>query len=142
MPTKTPRSELRLWHKLLIYVGSGGLLISGGAWWLLESFYKPESGFGRHPAQAWLLALHGLLSPLFIFTLGVVFVVHIQRRWSGHQRKISGPALLAASLLLALTGTFLYYTGNEALREFLASSHLSLGFAFPALFALHLLLEK
>lgn len=129
------------WHGL---VASGALLTLTGAAWL-ALHYTVGAGAGElpHPAEAWLMRLHGLASFVVLFVLGALAAAHIPHGWHmtlrprGATQRRLGIALCALGALLAATGYALYYFAPDAVRPALGLSHAALGLAAAVLTLWH-----
>jgi len=135
-----PRHAHRLatWQRSTLYACGLVLLASGAAWLALH--YGRASTELPHPAESWLMRLHGLAGFGALFMLGVLAAHHVPHGWrlSGRHRyagqRASGLGLCTLGALLALSGYALYYFAPEAARPALGWSHAALG-AMMALLA-------
>ena len=123
----------------LIYALGLALLLSGGAWLLLEHFVRVNGDFGpmHHWAQPWLLKLHGVLAMFAVWGFGVLWTFHIRRAWRLRRHRGTGATMFAVMLVLALTGLLLYYAGDETLRSWSSAVHWIVGFAGAAALVAH-----
>jgi hypothetical protein len=124
LPVKK-KSELRFRHKLILYVAYSGLAFTGVAWYALS--------------RPWLLAGHALFGFLMIFALGFMWELHVRKHWDGNRKRISGRALWIGNLVLTVSGYFLYYAGDEALRKFIGDGHWYLGLIGIPLLVYHVI---
>jgi hypothetical protein len=127
-------------HRAWLFGALGVAFISGTAWWVLHHWFQVNGEFGPspHPAEPWLIRLHGGAAMLTLILLGSLLPLHVKRAWLARRNRRSGGLLLALNALLALTGYALYYAGSESLRALASYSHLTLGLALPVLLVLHL----
>ena len=133
-PAAWPRGR-----RLGVYAVAAGLWLSGVAWLVFHYFLGTEGPFGArpHPLEHWWLALHGALAFASLWTLGLVWGVHVVHAWPTRRKRWSGILLLAGAGLLVGSGYLLYYAGDDALRTDVALVHWILGLACPALFLAH-----
>ncbi|HCO43000.1 hypothetical protein [Immundisolibacter sp.] len=122
-----------------VYVACLLLLLTGIAWLVLHTWVRVEGAFGpqHHPAEIWLMRLHGLLAVPTLTGLGALLARHVWPAWRPRQRRTSGLLVLIACALLALGGWGLYYAADETLRQWLSVSHWLMGLALPALLLGH-----
>ena len=135
--------RLVAWQRRVLYSGGATLILTGVLWLALH--YSVGAGAGElpHPAEAWLMRLHGAAVFLWLFSQGTLAAAHVpqgwriagRRRWAG-QRK-SGLILCVLSGLLAVTGYLLYYFAPESVRPTLGWVHSALGVAMAALLLGH-----
>lgn len=114
--------------------------LTGTAWWVLHRWFPVNGEFGPapHPAEPWLIRLHGAAAMLALILLGSLLAQHVRRAWLAARNRRSGGLLLALNGLLVLSGYALYYAGGETLRAFASDAHLALGLALPGLLLLHI----
>ena len=131
-PPKTSAKPGPILFRLMLFT-LAGLLVTGGAWLVLNTFFRSETEFGliNHPLQALLLQLHGFLVIIVSVSLGGVVFAHVPGGWGSKRKRISGVVLLGLFALLALTGYVLYYTGNLDLRAAASIAHWTIGLAVP-----------
>jgi hypothetical protein len=125
----------RLWAWSIL-----GLLWGSGVAWLVCRYALVQHGeFGDlpHPLQGWMLRLHGLAAFASLWLVGLLWGLHITRAWPTRKRRITGIGMVAAALLLVLSGYLLYY-GGESLRDIAAPLHWILGLAGLPLALVHM----
>jgi hypothetical protein len=135
--------RLAPWQRVILYA-TGALLVATGLVWFIVH-YSIGAGAGElpHPAEAWLLRIHGLGAYAAMFVMGVVAAGHIPHGWrlAGRQRwagqRGSGITLCAIATLLALTGYLLNYFAPEGIRAALGWAHAFIGLAMGALITSH-----
>ena len=136
------RNSIRLGstHRAWLFGTFATAFVTGLAWWGLHRWFQVNGEFGPapHPAEHWLIRLHGAAAMLTLILLGSLLTQHMRRAWLARRNRRSGTLLLALNALLALTGYALYYSGGESLRAFASNAHLVLGLALPALLILHI----
>ncbi len=127
-------------HRVWLHSTFTLLFLSGALWWILHRWFQVESDFGPqpHPAQRWLIPLHGAAAMLTLVVIGTLIPLHIKRGWQARLNRPNGILLIAFISLLSLSGYALYYSGNESLRSFASSAHTVLGLALPAMLLWHI----
>jgi len=130
----TPR--FRAW----IYGTITVLFITGVTWWALGKWGRVETDFGEtaHPAASWMLRIHGAAAMLMLIVLGILVPLHVRRGWIANRNRRSGAGLVAAMVVLTLTGWLLYYSGGENLRSASSALHTWLGLALPLIVVVHI----
>lgn len=125
----------------LVYAIGLVLLISGAAWLALHTWVRIPGAFGpeHHPAEVWLMRLHGLGALPALAGLGALMARHVGPGWRVQRRRTSGLGVLAVSGVLALGGWGLYYVAGDTARQWLAVSHWLLGLALPGLVLWHVI---
>jgi hypothetical protein len=126
-------------HRLLIHATGLTLWASGVGWLVFHRFVRIDGEFGptQSPYEAWWLKLHGAAAFLTLFTLGLLWGVHVLKGWASARRRGSGGALLALLLTLTLSGWLLYYAGNDDLRAAASLAHWIPGLLLPAFYIVH-----
>ena len=135
--------RLAPWQRRSLYATSAVLVLTGGVWLVLH--YSAGAGAGElpHPAEAWLMRLHGLAAYAGLFVLGVLAAAHVphgwrltaRHRWAGQRG--SGITLCAVAAMLVLTGYLLNYFAPEAVRPGLGWAHAAFGALMGVLIASH-----
>lgn len=140
--TRAPHRLPRWQHAALVGIGVVALA-SGIAWLALHYGIGAGASDLPHPAEAWLMRLHGLAAFGGLFLFGVLAAAHVPQGWRlvarhrwAHQRG-SGVALCMLAALLALSGYLLYYFAPEPVRPTLGWIHAALGVAMAALVLRH-----
>jgi hypothetical protein len=122
-------------HSLLITTGV--LALASGIAWLALHYAIGAGASGAealpHPAEAWLIRLHGLAAFGGLFIFGVLAAGHVPQGWRlvarhrwAHQRG-SGITLCVLAALVAASGYALYYFAPESIRPALGWIHSALG---------------
>lgn len=119
------------------------LLLSGLAW--LAVHYGVGAGAGRlpHPAEAWLMRLHGLAAFAALLLLGAIAAAHVPAGWritsegGWPGRRGSGVVLCTLAGLLVLTGYMLYYFAPEPVRPALGWIHAAAGVGMAVVLGVH-----
>jgi len=122
---------------------AGLLLLSGGPWLLLHYTVGAGADALPHPAEPWLMRLHGAAAFAALFGAGLLAGHHVPRSWHlahrprhAHQRR-SGLLLLGLGVAVVLSGYTLYYLAPEAWRPALGWAHAGLGLAGVAVGTWH-----
>ena len=130
-------AKLSVPHKVWVYSVTLLVYLTGVAWaWLHYLAHEPEDLV--HPAEPWMLKLHGAGAMLILVILGTLLPGHIRFAWHARRNRPNGIALAAFLVFLVLTGYGLYYLGDERLRSWTSWSHLAVGVALPAMIILHI----
>lgn len=136
------RNRLRLSfrQRLWLHGSFAVLLLTGVAWWVLNSWFSVETDFGPQPNpwQPWLLRIHGAAAMVALVVLGSLLPNHVRAAWRAHRNRFTGAGIIAFCAALTLTGYGLYYAGNDALRAATSLAHLALGLAFPLALIWHI----
>jgi hypothetical protein len=131
-------------HKLLVAVVGVGLWASGGLWLIYHYFLRKVGEWGPEPnvLEPWWLKIHGLFAFLALWTLGLLWGVHIVKAWRTGRRRWSGPILLAWIVTLTITGYLLLYAGDDGLWGLVSPGHWIAGLALPVAYGVHRLLFR
>jgi len=122
-------------RRLTVYLVLGTLWLSGCAWLGLDQFFSTVTAFGRtpHPWQPPLLTAHGILAILSMSLFGWMSERHMLRGWRLGRRRLSGGALIAAAVLLALSGFGLFFLTSDRAQHTAALTHDVLGLGITVL---------
>ncbi len=120
-----------------------GVWGTGVAWLVLHYFMVRQGEFGpeRSAFEPWALKLHGAFAFLALWTLGLLWGVHIVNGWNLHRRRWSGGALAGVLLVLVVSGYLLYYVGDDQPRAIASLTHWLVGLALPVVYLCHRLWE-
>jgi hypothetical protein len=138
----TPRpNTIRLGfvHQTAVYVCTGALVLSGALWLILHYFMARPGEFGPalHPAEPWMLRVHGAAAMAALIVYGSLLPIHMRRAWAVRRNIVLGIGVVTCMLVLTITGYLLYYAGGEQLRPIISAAHWVLGLAIPALLWWH-----
>ncbi|MBD3334459.1 MAG: hypothetical protein GF355_02995 [Candidatus Eisenbacteria bacterium] len=130
------RADTRIITAASIVVGTTG----GALFWtkyLLES--SDPFAVINHPWQPWILKLHVLAGPVFLFALGLVTAGHIRHHLQGAEPvgRWTGWAAMLAAAPAALTGYGIQVVTDPVLLSAIKVAHIVTGFLFLAVFAVH-----
>lgn len=139
--TRRRAGRLPRWQEWTVYVSFGLLCASGIAWLLLDNFVRVAGEFGPqpHPAERWVLIVHGVVAYAFLIVAGTMVPVHIVAGWNKRRNLKSGLTFAGTLLLLALTALALYYLGDELVRPQVSLAHWIAGLAALPLLLIHAL---
>ena len=131
-------------RRLSVYAVALGLWISGGVWLIAHYYLVHQGEYGpeTNPIEPWSLDVHGAFAMMAIWTLGLLWGVHVLAGWRARRGRWSGSVLIAAMALLMLTGYLLYYVADEDLRGWPSLIHWVLGLAGLPLFLWHRFARK
>lgn len=126
------------------YAIFGLLFVTGAVWLALDRWGLRETEFGveAHPAQPWILRLHGAAAMAGLVVLGVLLPLHVRRGWKADRNRTNGVILLVFCGVLVASGYLLYYAGSDRLRHGSAVLHDVAGLALPLLILAHVLLGR
>lgn len=132
--------RLSVRHRAWLHTTFTVLFLSGAAWWVLQRWFPVATEFGPqpHPAQHWLIRLHGAAAMLALVIVGSLIPHHMKRAWRAHLNRRNGVMLIAVIAALTLTGYGLYYAGSESLRAAVSFAHLLFGLIFPLALLWHI----
>jgi len=126
-------------------IGVGICVWASGAGWLIAHYLLSSEGtFGLagSPSEPWWLKAHGAFAFLSIWMAGLLGGMHVANAWGQHRRRWSGGTLLAAVLVLIVTGYLLYYVGADRPRALISALHWILGLCLPAAYLTHRLTHR
>ena len=137
----TPR--LRVGRRRLVNGVGLGLWASGLVWLVLHYFLRSKGEFGPEPSplEPWSLKLHGLFAFGALWTLGLLWGVHVVNGWGTRRRRWSGSLVLGALGLLTVSGWLLYYAGSDQVRGVVSILHWAIGLAALPLYLAHRLIR-
>jgi hypothetical protein len=130
-PSRLPR-----WQEWAVYLGLGSLIATGIVWLALDQWVRIDGDFGpeHHPAEHWVLIVHGIAAYAFLIVGGAMIPVHVQLGWNMRRNLVSGLVLASICIFLALTALALYYAADEVARHWSSILHWTVGlFALPAI---------
>jgi hypothetical protein len=134
-------------EKWLLHLSVGTAGGTGLAYLFMKHVLKSEDPFSvvNHPWQPHVLAAHVLLTPLLIFSLGLIAREHILGRFIDprpHRSRRSGVATLTLALPMAASGYLAQVSTSEPLRRALVLVHVVSGCLFALLFLAHLVAAR
>ncbi len=131
--------RLGTWRKVTVYAVSAGLWASGAVWLIFHYFLRAPSEFGPtpNPLEPWWLKLHGAFAFAALWMFGLLCAAHVGNGWTSGRRRWSGALTLGVAAILGLSAYFLYYVGDDGLRQAAAYVHWILGLGTPVLLIWH-----
>lgn len=127
-------------HKYALYAVVTLLWLSGLAWLGFHYFLRVASDFGDapNPLEIWWLRLHGLMGFAVLVAIGSVLPIHARRAWHLKKNRLTGFAMEALFLWLALTGYALYYFSSDDNEAWLPLLHWIVGLLLPLMLIVHI----
>lgn len=128
----------------MLYFTLAGLLLTGLAWLILDTWVQVDGPFGpmKHPAEPWMMKLHGAFTMIALVLLGTVLPTHVRKAWALRRNRLAGTALLAIFAVLTATGYALYYFAGEDTRAVISLTHWVIGVALPVGLTWHVIAGK
>ena len=139
-----PVTRLARWHELTLYAAIAGLTLTGALWLLFHFFVSGDGAYGyvTHPLEPWWLKIHGAVAMFALVLLGSLIPNHITKAWQRRRNRITGGVNVAVFLVLAMTGYFLYYLGDETWRNWASVIHWVIGLGLPVVAGVHVVTGK
>jgi hypothetical protein len=131
-------------HRLVLYISTLTLFLTGLVWAWLHYFHRTEGEFGPefNPMEPWLLKAHGAAAMVSLIVLGTLLTVHVKRGWQAKVNRRSGVSVLTIFGVLIVSGYALYYVGEERIRALVSNIHLWVGLGMPVVLILHIVLGR
>lgn len=135
--------HLPRWQRRGLYLTVITLVLTGLPW--LAIHYTLGEGAGQlpHPAESWLMRLHGLAAFVGLFWFGVIAAAHIPRGWRMSarlrwaQQRSLGLLVTALMTFLALSAYAMFYLLPEAWHTPAGLAHAAAGTLLAAALPLH-----
>src|SRR3954451_21342462 len=122
-----------------LYLATIVLFATGGVWLIAHYGMRPDGGDDLpHPAEPWILRLHGFAVMVGLFIYGSLLRAHMLKAWTLKRNRITGACVATVLALLTATGYMLYYVGGEPSRPIISIAHWVIGLAIGALLPLHI----
>lgn len=99
----------------------------GVLYWVIKEFLQIQSDYGPrpHPYQTYVQAIHILLSPLLIISLGLLWQNHIVVFFKKRSKKfISGTLVTAFLIIISLSGYLVQVVYDEPGKKYVTWIHL------------------
>ena len=142
----TPRRSTKLprWQEWAVYLSLSLLAATGIGWLVLDQWIRVAGDFGpeHHPAERWMLTVHGGSAYLFLIVIGALIPVHIQLGWRTRRNRASGATLATICLLLSVTALGLYYFGGDIARHWTSVVHWSVGLVVLPTLLIHAIMGR
>lgn len=135
LPIRFPKG-----HKYTLYGVICLLWLSGVTWLGFHYFLRVTGEFGEtaNPLEIWWMRLHGLMGFAVLVAIGSVLPVHARRAWHLKKNRLTGFAMEAVFLWMALTGYALYYFSSDGNEAWLPLLHWMVGLVLPLMLGLHI----
>jgi hypothetical protein len=132
-PLMPPRRKWGVW------LVAGAIWTTGLIWLGLHYFAPAQGQFGpeANPAEPWILRAHAAAAFASIWTLGLLWAVHVTPGWGRKRKRWSGGLVFGVGVLLVASGYLLYYVGDEGLRSGVSLLHWGVGLAALPFFLMH-----
>lgn len=118
------------------------LIIHGSAYFIVKTFFKIQTEYGLRPNdwQSFWQGGHVLLSPLSVFTLGLLWISHILKNFKANSdKRVSGILLTTLFIIMILTGYILQISYDEKIKVFFLYAHLIISALFTIIYTIHIL---
>ena len=90
-----------------------------------------------HPAEHWILRVHGLAMLVGLFVYGSLLRAHMINAWKLRRNRNTGLLVASVLALLTVTGYMLYYVGGETTRPIISIVHWVIGLVIGGLLPFH-----
>lgn len=137
-------ARLTATRRWTVYGVGTGLWLTGLLWLIYHYFLQRHSDFGTqpHPLEFWWRAAHGFFGFASLWTVGLLWGIHVVKGWKLRRNRLSGSVLLAVLVWLIASGYLLYYVGNDEALATIALLHWAVGLALPLVFVAHRYLRR
>ena len=134
-------------EKWLLHLSTWLAAATGLLYFVMKHALRSADPFSvvNHPWQPHVLAAHILVTPLLIFSLGLIAREHIIGRFLDtrpHRSRRSGVLTIALAVPMIGSGYLLQVAAAEPLRRALVLTHLVSGSLFALLFLAHLVAAR
>lgn len=127
------------WLRWTLYLTTAILLASGVLWLIVRyGFRQGGADDLPHPAEPWILRVHGFAMMAGLFVYGSLLRAHMVNAWRLKRNRSMGVLIAVVLALLALTGYLLYYVGSETTRPVISTAHWVVGLAIGGMLPLHI----
>lgn len=109
-----------------LYVFGGVAAVSGVAWLVMPRRFS-----------ALYMEIHAAAAMALLVLAGAASALHSASAWRQRRNRVSGTLVAASLAILAVTGYFLYYLGDERARSLASATHWVVGLACVAFLAVH-----
>ena len=129
---------LPAWLRWSLYLATIVLFATGGVWLIVRYGMRPAGDDMPHPAEPWILRVHGFAVMVGLFIYGSLLRAHMLKAWALKRNRITGTCVATVLALLTMTGYMLYYVGGETSRPIISIAHWVIGLVIGALLPLHI----
>ncbi len=132
------------WQRWAVHGATLALTLTGVGWLIAHHLLQDRGSFGEalpSPLEPWALRLHGMLAYAFLLVLGSMSTVHVVLGWRLRRTRRSGVGLIAAGLVLTVSGLALYYA-PEPWHESTSLLHWATGLGLLPLLGVHVLAAR
>ncbi len=128
------RGRTYRWSVWTLYLSVAVMIGTGVTWVILDTFFERMGDFGpeKHPAQLYLIRIHGALAMGMMMIFGALLATHVRHYWRKRKKRATGVVLIVIWTLLMASAYALYYTGGEITRAVAHWTHIALGLCLPA----------
>ena len=126
------------WLRWTLYATTA-VLFATGALWLAVHFGLKQGGADDlpHPAEPWILRVHGLAMMVGLFIYGSLLRAHMVNAWNLRRNRNTGLLVASMLALVTITGYMLYYVGGETTRPIISIVHWAIGLVIGGLLPFH-----
>jgi hypothetical protein len=130
---------LPCWLRWTLYLTTVVLFATGGLWLIVHYGLKQRGADGLpHPAEPWILRVHGLAMMVGLFVYGSLLRAHMINAWKLQRNRSTGVLVVTVLALLTMTGYLLYYVGGETTRPIISVAHWAIGLVIGGLLPFHI----
>lgn len=117
---------------------------SGVTFFILHTWFMVEGDYGlvKHPWQFPALQIHGAAAFLMMISFGFLLGTHVSYGWKVKPKRKLGITLVSIISFQIITAYILYYIAQDNPRIIVAYAHLAVGFTFPIVLSLHILMKN
>ena len=127
------------WLRWSLYAATVALFLTGCLWIGVHFFLRPAGADDLpHPAEPWILRIHGLSMLIALFLYGSLLRAHIVNAWKLRRNQVTGTFVATVLLVLTVTGYMLYYVAGEETRPVISIAHWAIGLVIGVLLPIHI----
>jgi hypothetical protein len=127
---------LRRWS---VYLVGFGLWLTGVLWLIYHYYMTRKTLFGveQNPLEQRWLELHGMFGFASLWTVGLLWGVHVLLGWRSRSRRWTGSVLVGVLVVLIATGYLIYYPPSDESLPLISKIHWIVGLVLPLVFLIH-----
>lgn len=126
------------WLRWTLYLTTLALFVTGALWLVVHFGLRQGAADDLpHPAEPWILRLHGLAMMIGLFVYGSLLRAHMINAWRLRRNRSTGLLVATVFALLTVTGYMLYYVGGETTRPIISVAHWAIGLVIGGLLPFH-----